>query len=70
MTVRLHGVISNRANSSDIYTLLGTARLNGVEPETLAARGAEPHRRSPLSRIKEFLPWNMVADLQSATALT
>jgi hypothetical protein len=49
-----------------IYTLLGTAKLNGVDP-------AEPYLRTvlaeiadhPISRINELLPWHLAASLQT-----
>jgi len=50
-------------SAAAIYTLLGTARLNGVDPERwlrgVLARIAD----RPLSRIVELLPWNTAADL-------
>jgi hypothetical protein len=49
------------------YSLIGTAKLNGIDPElylrTVLARIAS----HPVNRIDELLPWNLAANLESAT---
>jgi len=42
-----------------IYSLLGSAKLNGIDPEaylSLVPRSIADH---PINRIAELLPWNL-----------
>ena len=57
-------------SAAAIYTLLGTARLNGVDPERWLREVLARIADHPLSRIEELLPWNMAADLQPTTELS
>jgi transposase len=50
------------SSSVAIYTLLGTARLNGVDPERWLREVLSRIADQPISRIEELLPWNMAAD--------
>jgi transposase len=51
-------------SAAAIYTLLGTARLNGVDPERWLREVLSRIPDHPLSRIEELLPWNLVAELK------
>jgi hypothetical protein len=57
-------------SAAAIYTLLGTARLNGVEPERWLREMLGRIADHPLSRIEELLPWNMAPDLRPAAEVS
>jgi hypothetical protein len=48
-----------------IYSLLGTAKLNGLDPELYLRTVLERVADHPINRIQEFLPWNLVTKLPS-----
>ena len=53
-----------------IYGLIGSAKLNGIDPEgylTSVMRRIADH---PINRIEELLPWNLIDQLQQPTQVT
>ncbi len=42
-----------------LYTLLGTAKLNGLDPERYLRQVLERIADNPIQRLHELLPWNM-----------
>ena len=50
-----------------IYSLLGSAKLNGIDPETYLTAVLHRIADHPINRISELLPWNLFPS-DSATA--
>ena len=48
-----------------MYSLLGTAKLNGLDLEIYFHRVLERIADHPISRINELLPWNLSASSQA-----
>lgn len=46
-------------NAATIYSLIGTARLNGVEPYAYLRAVLERIAEHPINRVDELLPWRM-----------
>lgn len=49
-----------------IYSLLGTAKLNGIDPESYPRYVLEHIAEHPINRVDELLPWNLAAQIKSA----
>jgi transposase len=56
--------------AATIYSLIGTAKLNDIDPETYLREVLSRIADHPINRIEELLPWNLTADRLAASTHT
>ncbi len=59
------GLNAGRERAAAFDSLLGSAKLNGLDPETYLQHVLERIADHPISRINELLPWNLSLPSQS-----
>ena len=60
------GADSGGERAAAIYSLIGTAKLGGVNPEAWLRHVLANIAEHPVNRVGDFLPWNCAAQLPSA----
>src|SRR5271165_3917959 len=53
--------------AATFYSLIGTAKLNGIDPEAYLRYVLEHIADHPITRIKELLPWNIATAVPTAS---
>jgi hypothetical protein len=53
------GSNSGGERAAAIYSLVGSAKLNGLDPEAYLRQVLVRIAEHPISRIEELLPWNL-----------
>ena len=61
----------NGERAAAMYTLIGSAKLNGIDPEAYLSDVLARIADHPINRIQELLPWNVsITRSSDTTALT
>jgi hypothetical protein len=58
---------SRRRNPVAIYNLIGTVKLNGIDPESYLRNVLCRIADYPINHIEELLPWNFPAESAEAS---
>ena len=62
------GSDSGGQRAASLYSLIGTARLNGLDPAFYLRTVLATISEHPINRIEELLPWNVASSLQTDTS--
>jgi len=62
------GADTGGERAAAMYTLLETAKLNGLNPEAYLRHVLERIADHPINRIDELLPWNVAAQMETPLA--
>jgi hypothetical protein len=61
------GADSGGERAAAIYSLIGSVKLNGLDPELYLRTVLGQIADQPVNRIGDLLPWNLAASLQPAS---
>ena len=64
------GSDSGGQRAACMYTLIGTAKLCGLNPQAYLQYVLERIADHPINRIDELLPWNVASKLEPAASVT
>jgi len=62
------GADSGGERAAGIYSLIGTAKLNDIDPEAYLRYVFERIADHPINRIEELLPWHLAGRISSMAA--
>ena len=62
------GADSGGQRAASLYSLIGTAKLNGLDPAFYLRTVLTSIAEHPINRIEELLPWNISASLKTDTS--
>ena len=62
------GSDSGGERAAAIYSLIGTAKLNGIDPEAYLRLVLKNIADHPITRIADLLPWNLAAKLEPVSS--
>ena len=62
------GSDSGGERAATIYSLIGTAKLNGIDPEAYLRRVLERIAEHPINRVADLLPWNLDAGTEPTSS--
>ena len=60
------GSDSGGERAAIIYSLVGTAKLNGIDPEGYLRHVLERIAEHPINRVEEMLPWKLAEQLRAS----
>ena len=59
------GSDSGGERTAAVYSLICTAKLNGLDPEAYLREVLQRIADHPINRIEELLPWNLLATAEA-----
>jgi transposase len=62
------GSDSGGERAAAIYSLIGTAKLNGLDPEAYLREVLQRIADHRINRIEQLLPWNVVVAAEAASS--